>query len=88
MLELTILKDNSEIVPYNFSHFPVHSTVCRLSLYPNMASASHWHTDLEFITVLEGSMLYSVNGTEYPLTKGQCILVNSGQLHHPHSADC
>ncbi len=87
MIRLNIMKDNSEIVSYNFSHFPVHSTLSSLSLYPNMSAASHWHTDLEFITVQEGHMLYCVNGTDYHIHAGQCILINSRQLHHSHSAD-
>lgn len=87
MVELNILKDNSEIVPYNFTHFPVHSTIGWLSVYPNMTAASHWHTDLEFITVLKGHMIYTVNGTEYLLKKGQCIMVNSRQLHNSYSYD-
>ncbi|HOO27118.1 MAG TPA: AraC family transcriptional regulator [Lachnospiraceae bacterium] len=87
MLTLNLLKDNSEIVPYNFTHFPVHSTECSLSLYPNLSAASHWHMDLEFITVVKGHMLYAVNGTDYPVKEGECIMVNSRQLHNPHSAD-
>ena len=87
MIELNVLKDNSEIVPYNFTHFPVHSTLGWLSVYPNMTAASHWHTDLEFITVLKGHMIYSVNGTDYPLKEGQCIIINSRQLHNSHSLD-
>ncbi len=87
MVELNVLKDNSEIVPYNFAHFPVHSTLCRLSIYPNMTAASHWHMDLEFITVLKGHLLYCVNGIDYPLKEGQCMIINSKQLHHPRSLD-
>lgn len=85
MVEIKLLKDNSEIVSYNFPSFPVHARKYWLSHYPNMAIVSHWHTDLEFIVILKGKMLYSVNGKDYLLEEGHSIFVNSKQLHYGHA---
>lgn len=85
MVEIKLLKDNSEIVPYNFPSFPVHARKHWLFHYPNMAVVSHWHADLEFIVILRGKMLYSVNGKDYLLEEGHSIFVNSKQLHYGHA---
>lgn len=76
MVEIKLLKDNSEIVPYNFPSFPVYARKHWLSHYPNMTAVSHWHADLEFIVILKGKMLYSVNGKDYLLEEGHNIFVN------------
>lgn len=85
MIRIKVSKDESEIVPYNFTDFPVHSREYRVSYYPDMRAVSHWHEDLEFAVVLEGRMLFSVDGTEKLLEKGQGIFVNAGHLHYAHA---
>lgn len=87
MIELNLLNDNSEIVSYNFEHFPIRSCKSRLSEYPNMTAANHWHNDFEFIIILNGKMTYSVNGKNHYLKEGQAIFVNSTQMHYGYSSD-
>lgn len=87
MLEMKLLNDNSEVVSYNFSDFPVRAKQSLLSDYPAMAAANHWHNDWEFILILKGKMSYSVNGKSYELQEGQAIFINSGQMHYGYSAD-
>lgn len=87
MNEIKLLEDNSEIVSYNFPSFPVYARKCRLSNYPNMTVISHWHADLEFIVILQGRMLYSINGKNYLLEEGQSLFVNSNRLHFGHSIE-
>jgi AraC-like DNA-binding protein/mannose-6-phosphate isomerase-like protein (cupin superfamily) len=87
MLEINLLSDNSEIVSYNFSDFPIRAKHALLSDYPSMAAANHWHEDWEFTLVLEGKMCYSVNGKSYELQEGQAIFVNSENMHYGFSAD-
>ena len=87
MIEIKIAEDHSEIVPYNFKDFKVHAKKYWLSHYPNMCAASHWHDDVEFIFILKGRMLYSINGTEYLLEQGQCMFVNSRQLHYGYAKE-
>jgi AraC family transcriptional regulator, melibiose operon regulatory protein len=87
MVEIKLASDSSEIVTYNFRDFLVLAKKNWLSNYPNMTAISHWHSDIEFVVVLQGKMLYSVNGKEQFLEKGQCIFVNSRQIHSSHAID-
>lgn len=87
MLEIQLLSDNSEIVSYNFADFPIRAKQAFLSDYPNMSAANHWHKDWEFTLVLKGKMSYYVNGKVYGIQEGQCIFVNSEQMHYGFSAD-
>lgn len=87
MITLNLLNDNSEIVSYNFNDFKVRAKQSLLSDYPGMAATSHWHTDLEFIIILNGKMTYNVNGYNNNLAEGQAIFVNSGQMHYGFSLD-
>ena len=87
MLKMTLLNDNSEVVSYNFANFPIRAKKSLLSDYPAMAAANHWHTDWEFILLLNGKMSYSVNGKSYELQEGQAIFINSEQMHYGYSAD-
>ena len=81
MIQLRLRSDHSEIVPYSFQHLPVHAQGCKLSDYPGMEFVSHWHDDLEFVLVVQGSMRYYVNGKEHTLTSGCGMFVNSRQMH-------
>ncbi|NBI73193.1 AraC family transcriptional regulator [Clostridiaceae bacterium] len=81
------LADESERVAYNRIGYPAYIRRDRLSHYPNYSAVSHWHEDLELITVLSGRMLYNVNGTVFDITEGNGIFVNGRQFHHGYSAD-
>lgn len=79
--------DFSETVSYNNPLFPAYIKYGILSSYPDYSAVSHWHKDLEFILIKEGSMTYNVNGELISLTKGNGIMVNSRQLHYGFSPD-
>ncbi len=79
--------DESERVAYNRDGYPAYICRDRLSHYPNFSAVSHWHEDLEWISVLSGHMFYNVNGTVFDITEGNGIFVNSRQFHHGYSAD-
>ena len=87
MLELKLFQDHSEDVAYNFTDFCIRSNFARLSDYPNMSAANHWHDDFEFTIILHGKMAYSINGKPYLLTEGQAIFVNSGHMHYVFSSN-
>lgn len=78
---LEIFSDLSERLKYNHPDFPM----CVYKDAPRTrdarAFAYHWHTDLEFLLMLEGSMTYYVNGKAVPVTSGTAIFVNSKRLH-------
>ncbi len=77
--------DGSERVKYDYDGYMAYIRKGLLSNYPNFAADSHWHDDLEFISVLSGSMDYNVNGEILHLEAGQGIIVNARQIHYGFS---
>ena len=67
----------SENVAYNHPDFPAYIKKRQLSSYPDFRAVSHWHDDLEFILILDGTMIYNVNGKKIPLQTGEGLFVNS-----------
>ncbi len=78
--------DGSERVKYDYDGYMAYIRKGLLSNYPNFAADSHWHDDLEFISVLSGGMDYNVNGEILHLKAGQGIIVNARQIHYGFSA--
>lgn len=85
MNDVPINSDYSEIVQYNNPDFPAYIKKGLLSTYPNYRATCHWHDDLEFIYIYEGTMNYYVNGSTVCLNAGQGIFVNSHCLHYGFS---
>jgi AraC family transcriptional regulator, melibiose operon regulatory protein len=85
--DLEVFSDLSERLNYNLPDFPLYVRKGRLRQFDRYAAACHWHPDLEFILVLDGSMEYFVNGRILHLANGDGIFVNSKRLHYGFSAD-
>lgn len=81
---LEVFSDLSERLNYNRSDFPLYARKDRLSRYEYKA-VCHWHPDLEFIYVLDGSMDYFVNGKIVRISTNDGIFVNSRRLHYGFS---
>ncbi len=79
--------DGSERVKYDYDGYLAYIRKGLLSNYPNFAADSHWHDDLEFISVLSGSMDYNVNGEIIHLEAEQGIIVNARQIHYGFSTE-
>lgn len=47
----------------------------------NYKVVKHWHQSVEIFLVLEGEIDFYINSSQYMLTKGQFILVNSNEIH-------
>lgn len=45
----------------------------------------HWHLEFEFIVVLEGAIIYTIEDQEYYVKAGEGLFVNSDQLHAARS---
>ncbi len=71
----------SENVEYNSDVLPVKARYCLQSWYPNRKAPCHWHSDIECIYVIEGSMTYFVNDMQYHIRQGEGIFVNANRLH-------
>ena len=85
-MESTFNMDLSENVAYDIPSFPSYIRKGFLSLYPNFTANSHWHTDLEFIILLNGTMSYNINGEIITLHSGNGVLINSRHLHYGFSS--
>lgn len=91
MVCLSTNSDLSENINYNIKEFPASIRIGTMSLFPNYQTACHWHTDLEFTYLYDGSMDYNVNGETIHLQAGQGIFVNSSCLHYnlsPSQTEC
>ncbi len=84
---LDLRDDGSERVKYDYDDFRSYIRDSELSVWPNYSAFSHWHDDLEFISILSGYMDYNVNGEIIRLNAGQGIIVNSRQLHYGFSKE-
>ena len=45
----------------------------------------HWHNNLEFVLVLQGSMKGKINRKEIVVNENELFFVNSGELHETKS---
>jgi AraC family transcriptional regulator, melibiose operon regulatory protein len=84
---LDVFSDLSERLNYNIPDFPLYARKGELQQFDRYAAACHWHPDLEFIFVLDGSMEYFVNGQTVLIEKGNGIFVNSKRMHYGFSTD-
>lgn len=58
------------------------------SIYPyddGFYIPEHWHEDLEYLYVIEGSLNYTVNDEKFVLHKNEGIIVNSKRIHSNNS---
>lgn len=85
MIETEVMKDSSEVVRYDHPKIPLYIHTERLSAYPDMRAICHWHDDIEFICVWEGSLNYHINGKTLLLRENDCVMVNSRQMHYGYS---
>ena len=83
-----IRSDGFEKVHYDWDDFPVllRKNTFDFDCRPSLAQ-SHWHHDVEFIAVMEGSILYNVNGEIIRMCAGEGIFVNAQQFHYILSDD-
>lgn len=53
----------------------------------NYSVYHHWHNEIEIIYVEEGSLLFNIDMQPIKITAGQCVFINSEQLHSAYSLD-
>lgn len=87
IIQVKVEHDLSEKV--NYDHHDHYSYIRRalLSCYPDYAALSHWHEDVEFIYILDGTMDYCINSETVTLRKDDGLFVNARQLHHGFSRE-
>lgn len=62
-------------------NFPLAVNYEKLSDFFHDTFGCHWHPELEFAFVIQGSMEFQINGTPYILKKGDGIFINTNALH-------
>lgn len=84
---LDVMRDASEVVHYVRPDLPLRISSGRLTDFPGRRALCHWHDDLELIRVCTGSMRYRIGGDTVLLRAGDCIFVNTRQLHYGFAGD-
>lgn len=86
---MQILTDQNgrEIKTHGTYEFPVRVSHEWLSNYERRTFLWHWHTELEWTYVLEGSICYQINEQIFHLTQGQGLLCNTNALHMGKAAN-
>lgn len=74
--------DQSEIVNYDDENFPCFSFDGFLTGIEPWVRNTHWHDDIELLSVVSGTMAYNVNGQMITLNAGDTIFVNARNLHY------
>ena len=85
--QFRILPDASEVVHYTAENVPLYIKGGEMSHYTDMKYICHWHQDFEFMQILTKEMYYFIGGKRVHLKKGDCLFVNSKQLHYGYAKD-
>ena len=56
--------------------------------HPKYEKAYHWHSEIELIRILEGSLRVTLDNKEYFVSKGDLIFVNSETVHGASPDEC
>lgn len=81
----TFSADKSEIVNYNNPLFYCSAKQSYYNAENTYIIPEHWHEDIEYLYVLEGTLEFSVNGETILLHSGEGICVNSKRIHSNRS---
>ena len=85
MINTDILKDAAKSVHYDEPGIPVSISRHILSEYPGMRTLLHWHEDVEWVLVLEGSMNYYINGRSVILEQNDILMVRPDAIHYEYA---
>lgn len=80
---MQIIVDNQyrELKMHGSEEYPILISKEVLSRYDKGYFLNHWHPEIEFTYIIEGEILYTVNGLEHLLKKGQGIFCNQNMMH-------
>lgn len=54
----------------------------------NFEFSAHWHTQVEIVAVLSGTLKAQVNGTTYFVNEGDVLLCGSNEIHSYMKSEC
>lgn len=81
MLEYHLLEKK----PHGSSNFPFDIYTVKYPVGNQIILPLHWHEEIEIIYVRSGDAVFTINHTEYAVQAGDCVIVNSGELHGGYS---
>ena len=79
--------NQEEILPENFSAFPLACIRASMDVYIEKSVPWHWHPSFELDYVAEGELLLQTPVHSHKLKKGDAVFVNSGIMHQLQSWD-
>lgn len=79
--------NQEEILPENFSAFPLACIRASMDVYIDKSVPWHWHPSFELDYVAEGELLLQTPVHSHKLKKGDAVFVNSGIMHQLQSWD-
>ncbi len=74
--------DGSERVNYNNPHFPTFAYLGSVFAGCSWEKDAHFHDDIEMIAMTTGDVDYSINGEQIHIHEGDCLFINSKQIHY------
>ncbi len=86
-MQLRVNEHGREIKDHGTYEFPVRTSHEQLFAFDRHSFSWHWHTELEWTYIIEGSICYHVNDQMFHLNAGQGIICNSNVLHMGKQAD-
>lgn len=87
MSNIDLQNDGSELVHYDDSGIPIYIRTGNILDFPEGKVLAHWHEDIELSCILEGSMIYDINGKKTVVHEGDCMFINSSQIHFNYSSN-
>lgn len=82
-----MLKENlEEQLPRTEQAFPYLACYVEMNRYPGRVIPWHWHPDVEFLYVLQGTVRLSTNNECHMVAAGEGAFINSNMLHYQEPA--
>lgn len=79
---LSLNENLQEQVPRNTAEFPLLASYGDISMFPGGHIPWHWHPDVEFTWMLQGSLRLCTNNHTFTLQAGEGSFLNSNMLHY------
>ena len=73
--------DLKELCEHGTAHFPLLVNHDDLNTFQEKYIICHWHDDLEFSVVCQGTAIYQINGIPHELSEGNGMIINTGIPH-------
>jgi AraC-like DNA-binding protein len=80
-MQISVDHQHRELKMHGTKEYPILISKEVLSRYDRGYFLDHWHPEIEFTYIIEGEILYTINGIELLLKKGQGIFCNQNMMH-------